>query len=145
MATAEDICQDFWTRILANDLKVLRQWNGNSLPSYMRTITRNLILDRLRKNGEESGNMFDEEGEQDSSIDPENYSLRSGLTDCIRSALDLLRERDKVLITLKHWKDFSYKQIAETLDITVSNVGVALMRAEQRFARVVEDNCHEWL
>ena len=142
MATADDIFQDLCIHLIANDFRVLRKWSGDSpLSAYFRTITRNLILDRLRK----EPHPIDLPDPPGPDSDPEPRTITDGLAECIRNALYHLKDRDRELITLRHWKDFSYAEIASTIGITVNNVGVALLRAEQRLAKLVTNRCREWL
>jgi RNA polymerase sigma-70 factor (ECF subfamily) len=136
MDTADDIFQDLCIHLIAKDFRVLRQWSGDSpLSAYFRTITRNLILDHLRK----------EPRPIDPPDPPEPRTIEDELAECIRNALDHLKDRDRELITLRHWKDFSYAQIASIIGITINNVGVGLLRAEQRLAKLVTNRCREWL
>jgi RNA polymerase sigma-70 factor (ECF subfamily) len=54
------------------------------------------------------------------------------LSDCLRRALADLPERQSQAYCLRHLNGFSYEQIADELDMTVSAVGVNLQRAGQR-------------
>ena len=148
MTTADDIFQDLCIHLIANDFRVLRKWSGTSpLSAYFRTIIRNLIRDHLRKRTEDTMGPSDlpESIEQADMPDPEQRVISEELADCIRNAMEILKSRDRELITLRHWKDFSYAEIASTIGITINNVGVALLRAEQRLAKLVTKRCREWL
>jgi RNA polymerase sigma-70 factor, ECF subfamily len=142
MATADDIFQDLCIHLISNEFRVLRQWRGDSpLSAYFRTIIRNLILGRLRK----EPRQIDPPDPPGADPDPEPGTIDDGLAECIRNALDHLKDRDRELITLRHWKDFSYAEIASIIGITINNVGVALLRAEQRLAKLVTSRCRGWL
>ena len=148
MVTADDIFQDLCIHLIANDFRVLRKWNGTSpLSAYFRTIIRNLIRDHLRKRTEDPMDPLDlpEAVDPNDEPDQERRLIGEQLALCIRNATELLRSRDRELITLRHWKDFSYAEIASMIGITINNVGVALMRAEQRLAKLVTNRCREWL
>ncbi|HMR01429.1 MAG TPA: RNA polymerase sigma factor [Candidatus Gracilibacteria bacterium] len=51
-------------------------------------------------------------------------------------ALEKLKDDEKHIITLKYFENLSYKEIAETLNITTSNVGVKLNRAMARLQQM---------
>ena len=53
-----------------------------------------------------------------------------------RAALDELQERDREILLLRY-SGFSYKEIAEAVDVASSSVGTLLARAERRFADVM--------
>jgi RNA polymerase sigma-70 factor (ECF subfamily) len=58
----------------------------------------------------------------------------------VNAALHDLSPRDQELIRLKHFEDLSYREIAERLGLTVTNVGVSLSRAENRLRRILESH-----
>ena len=52
-------------------------------------------------------------------------------------ALDKLDEREKRIVELKFWGDLSNKEIADTLELTQSNVGVILHRAMGKLKNIL--------
>jgi RNA polymerase sigma factor (sigma-70 family) len=54
-----------------------------------------------------------------------------------RSALNVLPERDKEMLLLRY-SGFSYREIADVLDVAATSVGTLLCRAEQKFSTALE-------
>lgn len=54
-------------------------------------------------------------------------------------ALDRLPARQRFAITLRYGADLSYREIAETLGVTETNVGVLLLRGRRRMRRFLEE------
>jgi RNA polymerase sigma factor (sigma-70 family) len=63
---------------------------------------------------------------------------------CFEVAMKLLPEPYRQVILLKRLEGLSYKEIAERLGTTVSNVGVRLHRAESRLKSLLRVNCSEY-
>ena len=57
----------------------------------------------------------------------------------IQQLLAALSPTDRAAITLRYWYDYSYEEIAETLDLTVSAVKSRLHRARRRLAKMMEE------
>jgi RNA polymerase sigma factor (sigma-70 family) len=55
-----------------------------------------------------------------------------------RAALDALAPRDREILLMRY-AGFSYKEIAEAIDVAATSVGTLLARAERRFADVVSE------
>ena len=53
----------------------------------------------------------------------------------VREALDQLTEREREILLMRHG-GFSYREIAETVDVEASSVGTLLARAERNFVNV---------
>lgn len=58
-------------------------------------------------------------------------------------ALDRLPARQRFAITLRYGADLSYREIAETLGLTETNVGVLLLRGRRRLRRFLEEEPEE--
>jgi len=139
-ADAQDVFQSVFERLCEKDFRRLRLWNGRgSLGGYLRRLVRNLIIDRLRGSHDcPEPDLDPEEGEVD---EPVRGLVRDAEAECIRGAIDHLRDRDQRLIRRRHWQEASYRDIAEAEDMSVNNVGVALLRAERRLAAWIERLC----
>ena len=69
---------------------------------------------------------------------PETTVVREEREALIQQLLDSLSPTDRAAITLLYWYDCSYKEIAETLDLTVSAVKSRLHRARRALAERIE-------
>jgi RNA polymerase sigma factor (sigma-70 family) len=55
-----------------------------------------------------------------------------------RAALDALAPRDREMLLMRY-AGFSYREIAESIDVAATSVGTLLSRAERRFADVMAE------
>jgi RNA polymerase sigma factor (sigma-70 family) len=73
--------------------------------------------------------------------EPESAQLkleRAEARDRARVALDALPDRDREILLMRY-AGFSYREIAEVIDVADTSVGTLLARAERRFAQVVTE------
>ena len=63
------------------------------------------------------------------------------MTDCVRQYMDLLPESLKSVLVLYDVLEFTHKEIAEMLHISVQNVKVRLHRARTGLKRILEEKC----
>lgn len=73
--------------------------------------------------------------------EPESPALRLERTEArgqARAALDALTPRDREMLLMRY-AGFSYKDIADAIDVAPTSVGTLLARAERRFAQVVTE------
>lgn len=69
--------------------------------------------------------------------DPFQWLVREERRKQVREALSQLPPRDSEILLLKHTQNWSYRQIAEHLDITESAVETRLHRARKRLAAIL--------
>lgn len=69
---------------------------------------------------------------------PDDQVLAEERRDRVRRALDRLTERERGLLLLRH-EGYSYRQLAEALDLTESSVGTLLARAKAAFRAAYEN------
>lgn len=129
---ADEVFQRFLIHVWEDDHRRLRRWSGRgTLAAYIGTMVRNLSHDYRR------------EGCRESAIESaEPVSQGAGLEEAervklLQSALSKLSARDRELIRHRYDMGQSYKEIAARLGLTVSNVGVALHRAERRLKKLL--------
>lgn len=73
--------------------------------------------------------------------EPESPSLRLERVEArrhARAALDALAPRDREILLMRY-AGFSYKEIAEAIEVAATSVGTLLARAERRFAEVMTE------
>ncbi len=61
--------------------------------------------------------------------------------ECVQDKMDLLPPDYRTVLILSDIMAFSHKEIAEILDIGLSNVKVRLHRARKKFRAILEDHC----
>ncbi len=109
------------------------------------SILKNLCmnhLNRLRRRREDSiDEMAEEEGQVPIPIetaDPEASVVRKDLEVKIGQALTRLRPKDREIIILQHFQDYSYQEIADLLGIPIGTVMSRLYSARQALRRELE-------
>ena len=74
-----------------------------------------------------------------SSSNPEKEILREEMVGCLQSALQKLSFADREIITLQHFRQMSYDEIADMLDIPRGTVMSRLYYARKRLAALLKD------
>ncbi len=69
--------------------------------------------------------------------DPLDWLLADEQRRIVRKAMKSLPARDAELLLLKYTEDWSYRQLAEHLDVSISTVEARLHRARQKMRRVL--------
>ncbi|MCD7901090.1 MAG: RNA polymerase sigma factor [Bacteroides sp.] len=126
---AEDIVQE----------TMIRVWNKRdeigevgSIEAFCLVITRNLAIDRSQK--KEAQNVkFDAQTENISeSIGPYENLIRKERLDLIDQLIGELPEKQRTIIQLRDMEGYTYKEIAELLELPEEQVKVNLFRARQK-------------
>jgi RNA polymerase sigma-70 factor (ECF subfamily) len=137
---AEDAAQEAFVRAYrAYDRYDARQ----PFIGWIMSIARNHCLDVLRRRGTESG-LFGQEVEEAADAESaEKTGLQAVLgterAAAVNAAVAKLPERYRVPLALAYFADADYDEIATTLNITRTHVGVLLCRAKQMLRRSLAD------
>ena len=128
-AEAEDIAlETFW-----------RLWTHNppqkNLGGWLYRVAINLGYNALR--ARQRRVVYEERARPDQDSDPEAQVESDEQRSRVRQILKGMPTRDSQLLILKH-SGLSYKEIAETLGVSVNSVGSLLLRAEQEFIKRYE-------
>jgi RNA polymerase sigma-70 factor (ECF subfamily) len=122
----DDICQGIFLGLVEADARALRCFGWrSSLKSWLWVVAASKAVDHLRARRAAA------------SVDESRLAARISEADGapverVRSAMDSLGPRDRLLIQLALVHDQSYRQIAESLGISENAVGPALSRALAR-------------
>lgn len=130
-AEAEDIAlETFW-----------RLWTHNppqkNLGGWLYRVAINLGYNALRSRQRRA--VYEERSRPDQDSDPEAQVESDEQRSRVRQILKGMPTRDSQLLILKH-SGLSYKEIAETLGVSVNSVGSLLLRAEQEFIKRYESS-----
>jgi RNA polymerase sigma-70 factor (ECF subfamily) len=134
-AEAEDATQEAFLRAYLN----LKRYDTNrSFKTWILSIASNHCIDRLRKR-RVTFTSIDEPTTATLSLStddpgPEEVAVRHERSARIQGYLDQLGEDDRVAVVLRYWYDYSYVEIAETLDTTESAIKSRLFRARRALA-----------
>ena len=135
---ADDIVSDVFLKMTQN----LEKFDSRkaSFSTWLSRIAMRTLTDYYRWQGHRQGNVeWDDvlspaapEREQ-----PERQYLATEGRQELLLALGKLGEREQRIIEMKFWGDMSNKEIAETLDLSASNVGVILHRAMGQLKKIL--------
>ncbi len=140
---ADDLAQVVFQRLLENNQRALRAWQGGSLAAYLRRMTRHAAIDALRARRPEDHVTIDGEGEDeevfvpDPNPGPDAAALLAEQRRMMSEAMSRLAPADQDILRLVDLDGLTYAEAAGRLDITVNNVGVRVLRARQRLAVVI--------
>ena len=130
---AEDVAQEAMVRLFANEVEgpppALRAW-------LVKTATH-LVRDRYRVD-ENRRRLLQENPVTPAALEgPERSFERKADQERAREALERLPERDREILVLRY-EGFSYKEIAEMVNVAATSVGTLLARAERRFVEALD-------
>lgn len=129
---AEDAAQEALVRLYTRQVEgpepAIRVW-------LFKTATH-LIRDRFRVE-ENRRRLLQENPVKPGAVEgPERSLERSLERDRARKALEELGDRDREMLLMRY-EGFSYKEIADVIDVAATSVGTLLARAERRFFEAV--------
>lgn len=131
-AEAEDVVQDAMIRVW-DKRDEWSQWD--SVEAWLMTVCRNLALDRKAK--KEAQNVSLDESlhsRPDFSTPYESVAAREGLR-LLQEIMDQLPPIQQEIVQLRDIEGYTYKEIADTLELTEEQVKVYLFRARQKVRR----------
>ena len=132
---AEDAAQEAFIRAY---MAIDRYDPSRSFATWVLSIASNYSIDQLRKKKVIILSMDNEKhawlAPPDPGPSPEKATLEKEKLGQIQSLLTSLNEVDRAAVILQYWHDYSYEQIAETLDLSSSAVKSRLFRARQLMA-----------
>ena len=116
---AEDIVQDSFEKLWKNAEKV----NFEKVKSYLFTTAYHTMIDLIRK---EKRSPFSEDLKL---IEPSHENNYSDLKESLNVAVSRLPELQRMVILLRDYEGYSYKEIGEMANIGESQVKVYIYRA----------------
>ena len=129
---AEDVAQEAMIRLF--DHRV--EGDSGGLRAWLFKTATHLVRDRYRVE-ENRRRLLDENPPMTNTPETPDRSLeRTEDRAAARRALDALPERDREILVLRY-SGFSYREIAEAVDVAATSVGTLLARAERRFTRAL--------
>lgn len=135
---AEDIAQDAFV-----DVYVYKErYNGKtSFKTYLFTIGRNKAIDYIRKNKQMQYTVNIEEQTEISSDEDEliDYIIQQENKGLIAHTLERMKEEYARVLILIDFEDFSYKEAADVLGKTTSQVKVLIHRARKSLRKMLEE------
>ena len=131
---AHDMVQDALLKYLA----ARREQQTISNPrAWLYRVTHNLCLDYVRRNrrGEEKFREHADHLAPTAASQPDQGLAKEDKAAIAETLLSSLSEREQEIVRMKIYGNLSYKEIADALSITTSNVGFILHTALKKLAR----------
>lgn len=141
---AEDAAQEAFLRAYQN---LHRYDSSRAFGTWILSIAAHYCIDLLRK---KKFVMFSMDAENDegmtfevpdaSAPDPEAESVKRELHSRLHLLLKDLDDTDRAAVVMRYWYDFSEKEIAQSLNLTVSAVKSRLHRSRKALAGMWKDS-----
>jgi len=123
---AEDVVQDIMIKVWNKR----EDWpNWTSMEAMCMTMTRNLSIDRTRNKHRQVRQMPDHYDAPDQAQNPAQKTVSSDMMAHIQDIINRLPEKQKSVIQLREIEGYTYKEIAELLDVPLSQVKINVHRA----------------
>ena len=140
-AEAEDATQEAFLRAFTN---LNRYDHDRSFKTWVMSIASNHCIDRIRKRRMQFVSI-DEPIPATLSLasddpQPERATELSEQSQRIQELLDTLDEDYRLAVVLRYWYDYSYAEIAVTMETTESAIKSRLFRARQMLAARITSN-----
>ena len=133
---AKDVVQDTFIKLYEQDPEKVKE----SLKAWLFTVCRNRCFDVIRK----EKRMINVEDDQltvirDIADDPSRVAERADEHSNVIKFLDRLPQNQREVIRLKFEGDMSYKEISQTTQLSVSNVGFLIHAGIKRLRSLLSD------
>ena len=133
---AKDVVQDTFIKLYEQDPEKVKE----SLKAWLFTVCRNRCFDVIRK----EKRMINVEDDQltvirDVEDDPSRAAERADEHSNVIKFLDRLPQNQREVIRLKFEGDMSYKEISQTTQLSVSNVGFLIHAGIKRLRGLLSD------
>jgi len=142
---AEDASQETFLRAYTH---IHRYDTGRSFKTWVMSIASNHCIDRLRKRRMQYVSLDDEPTAAAlalSSSDPlpEQKTLQNERSEVIQELLLKLDAGYRAAVILRYWYDYSYAEIAQTMNTTESAIKSRLFRARRTLAGLIGEASDE--
>jgi len=131
MDAAQEALIRIYTKINSYEEKAL-------FKTWVQRIVTNICIDKFRRK-KPTVSIDEHEMTFAASQDVENEVLSSYVAKDIHEAIDKLPEHHRAVVVLRYLQDFSYNEIADSLDLPLNTVKSYLFRARQQLQTLLHD------
>jgi RNA polymerase sigma-70 factor (ECF subfamily) len=151
MVNNADDADDLTIEAFGKAFKRLKQYQPNyAFSTWMFKIASNNCIDFIRKERKKrtmsiDTGMSNEDGEQVTydieadDRDPEEEMIRAQKMKAMRQVVDKLKPRYRELVVLRYFKEYSYEEISQELDLPLGTVKAQLFRARDFLANLMKN------
>jgi RNA polymerase sigma factor (sigma-70 family) len=149
MVNNRDDADDLTIEAFGKAFHRLKQYQPNyAFSTWLFKIASNNCIDFLRREKKKrmismDNTLFNDDGDEmsfdvkDGERDPEEEFVRGQKEELMREVVDKLKPRYKELVELRYFKELSYEEIAEQLDLPLGTVKAQLFRAREFLAQML--------
>ena len=130
---AKDIVHDVFIKVYENHLSII---STNSFKPWLFTVTRNQCINYIRKSKKFAD--IDLINEQSDSINVHDIYTGKEKSEIIKNALDKLKYDERELIIFREYLDYSYEEIAKTMDTTTGAVKARLFKVRKKLFEILQ-------
>ena len=141
---AEDVFQDTFIKVIKTLKTDKYNEEGKFLPWVMR-IAHNLVIDHFRRNkkmpttsGGDDYNIFDSLNLFEDNV--QDKMIRQQIHTDIRKLIEQLPNDQKEVLVMRHYEDMSFKEIADTTQVSINTALGRMRYAIINLRKMVEDN-----
>jgi len=140
MTNNKDDAEDLTIEAFGKAFKNLKQYTPNyAFSTWLFKIASNNCIDFMRKNKQNLISLdqtFDDNSTStlstsisDNKLNPEDSLIKDQKINIMRNVVEKLKPHYRILIELRYFKEFSYEEIAEELNLPMGTVKAKLFRA----------------
>lgn len=133
----EECRKDLFQDILIQLWQSFPKFNNQSkFSTWMYRVALNTAIAQFKKEKKNSENPVSEIPVN--IIEEDSYSEKENRRELVHKAIGKLNKAEKAIIIL-YMDDYSYEEIAEITDITISNVGVKINRIKSKLQKTLKE------
>ena len=144
----QEISKDLTIESLGKAFKKLHLYKPDfAFSTWLFTVAKNHCIDYLRKNKLPTFSidkmMIDDEGKQTNfdlkseDLNPEQVLMKKQRIKILRSIVNQLKPKYRDLVKLRYFKELSYEEIAETLEVPLGTVKAQLHRSREQLFKIM--------
>ncbi|MFP4019319.1 MAG: RNA polymerase sigma factor [Bacteroidales bacterium] len=152
MVNNKNDAEDLTIEAFGKAFKNIEQYTPNyAFSTWLFKIATNNCIDFIRKkkanlvsidHSNEDGNEITPPTLQSHSLDPEEDMIKNQKVDLMRSVIHKLKPRYRNLIELRYFKEYSYEEIAQQLNLPLGTVKAQLFRARELLFNILKNKNH---
>ena len=131
--------------------KYLNQYTPQyAFSTWLFKIASNNCIDFIRRKKKRTFSMNESYGEDDGheladalpsqTLDPEEKIIKKQKVKMMREVVDKLKPHYRRLIELRYFKEYSYEEIAEELELPLGTIKAQLFRAREFLSHILKDH-----
>ena len=144
----QELAKDLTIESLGKAFKKLHLYTPSyAFSTWLYTVARNHCIDYLRKNKLPTISidrmMLDEDGKRNTfdliskDLNPEQVMEKKQRIAILRQIVDKLKPKYRDLVKLRYFKELSYEEIADALDVPLGTVKAQLHRSREQLFKIM--------